>query len=250
MALPSTVSIVAAANPVEIAAGGEDLAAPLANRFVHLQWSADLAQWQKGFLTGWTSQPSPLVVPADTLEAEGRWRGIIAGFLSARPDLFRKLPEGVGERGGAWPSPRTWDLCHRVLGAAEAAEAGLDVQLALAVGCVGPGVGIELLNYSMSIDLPDPESLLAEADSCLLPQRNDQLLAVLASVVSAIAAKPSQARWHAGWRIMGRVVDEGQPDVAAAVTDGLIDLRERDWTVPEVVQVFLPLLEQAGLLGD
>ena len=36
LTLPSSVSIVAAANPADVAAGGDDLAPPLANRFCHL----------------------------------------------------------------------------------------------------------------------------------------------------------------------------------------------------------------------
>lgn len=38
--LPKSVAMVAAANPPDVAAGGEDLTAPLANRFCHVTWSA------------------------------------------------------------------------------------------------------------------------------------------------------------------------------------------------------------------
>lgn len=40
-ALPDTVRIVAAANPPDVAASGWELSAPLANRFVHIQWSLE-----------------------------------------------------------------------------------------------------------------------------------------------------------------------------------------------------------------
>lgn len=43
--LPESVAFVAAANPPEVSAGGDDLAPPLANRFCHLDWEADRAQW-------------------------------------------------------------------------------------------------------------------------------------------------------------------------------------------------------------
>jgi len=39
--LPEDVSVIAAANPPEQAAGGWDLSAPLANRFCHLEWPVD-----------------------------------------------------------------------------------------------------------------------------------------------------------------------------------------------------------------
>ncbi len=53
LALPDGVAIVAAANPPDLAADGFDLSAPLANRFCHLHWEADVATWVAGMTEGW-----------------------------------------------------------------------------------------------------------------------------------------------------------------------------------------------------
>ena len=47
--LPPHVRIIAAANPPSVAADGWDLAAPLANRFIHLQWQPTAADIAAGF---------------------------------------------------------------------------------------------------------------------------------------------------------------------------------------------------------
>jgi MoxR-like ATPase len=62
--LPATVAIVAAANPPESAAGGDELAPPLANRFCHLDWAVNATVWANGLINGWAPQPIP-IVPAN-----------------------------------------------------------------------------------------------------------------------------------------------------------------------------------------
>src|SRR5438445_166824 len=58
LALPDSVSVVAAANPPEQAADGWDLSAPLANRFCHLDWDVDPAAFAEGIAGGF---PAPAV---------------------------------------------------------------------------------------------------------------------------------------------------------------------------------------------
>ncbi|WP_225624354.1 sigma 54-interacting transcriptional regulator [Thermoanaerobacterium thermosaccharolyticum] len=50
--LPDGVSVVAAANPPEEAAGGWDLTPPLANRFCHIDWNINTEAWIEGFTNG------------------------------------------------------------------------------------------------------------------------------------------------------------------------------------------------------
>jgi MoxR-like ATPase len=55
--LPPAVTIVAAANPPDMTAGGWDLAPPLANRFIHLQWRVDAGEWAAEFPHYWGDPP-------------------------------------------------------------------------------------------------------------------------------------------------------------------------------------------------
>lgn len=58
--LPDSVAIVAAANPPSMAVNGQELSAPIANRFLHLTWVGDHQAWWDGLFTDFAaaSQPS------------------------------------------------------------------------------------------------------------------------------------------------------------------------------------------------
>lgn len=248
LALPDSVSIVAAANPPEVSAGGDELSAPLANRFCHLSWAADLDSWLGGFMTGWSAPEVP-IVPEDHRDHLVRWKGVVAGFLRAKPSLLRQVPDSFAGQGGAWPSPRTWDVAHRLAAAADAAGADRQVLGVLLKGCVGTGAGLELLTYAAQLDLPDPEAVLADPDGLELPERSDRLLAVLGSVTAAVALDCTRERWEAAWAVLGSAADAQRADVAAIAATELLRLREESWSPPAAaVRSFVPVLTRSGLL--
>lgn len=245
--LPPGVSFVAAANPPELSAGGDDLSAPLANRFCHLDWEADPAAWSVGMLRGWAPTPVP-VVPATHSGHRDRWRAIVVGFVSARPSVLRQVPTDVVGQGRAWPSPRTWDQAHLVAAAAEAAGADEQVIRLLVAGLVGQGPAIELLRFARELDLPDPEVLLAEPELLPTACRVDLLLAALAGVTAAVAGDPSRERWDAAWEVLSVACDAGRADVAAVSANALVELRRDDWPAPRSAASFAPLLRAAELV--
>lgn len=247
LSLPDTVSIVAAANPPETSAGGDDLSAPLANRFCHLDWEADLGQWVSGMLRGWAASPVP-IVPVERATHEVKWRALVAAFVKARPSLLRQVPADVVSQGRAWPSPRTWDRVHRVAAAADASGAGRAVRALLVEGMVGAGPAIELLRYAEEVDLPDPEAVLADPSVLHLDPRADLLLACLAAVTTAVATECTRERWEAAWEVLASVCDRGRADIAALTATELLDLRDPEWPAPRSVATFLPILREAALL--
>lgn len=245
--LPPSVSFVAAANPPEISAGGDDLAPPLANRFCHLDWEADAAHWATGLLRGWPAAPVP-IVPATRSAVEDRWRAGLAGFISARPSILRRIPEDQVAQGRAWPSPRTWDQAHRIAAAAEAAGASKAVRSALVSGLVGDGAAIEFLRFVDRMDLPDPEVLLADPTALDTDARSDLLLAALAGMTSAVAADPTLDRWAAAWDVLAVACGANRADIAALSAIGLLELREPGWPAPPAAAAFAPTLRAAELV--
>lgn len=245
--LPSTVSFVAAANPPELSAGGDDLSAPLANRFCHLHWESDVAAWSVGMLRGWVPRPAP-VVPVARSAFEDRWRATVVAFVTARPAVLRQIPNDVVGQGKAWASPRTWDRTHRLAAAADAAGASPEALRLLIAGLVGQGPAIELLRFADAMDLPLPDALLA--DPGLLPTgaRVDLLLAALAGVATAVAGDPTPERWAAAWDVLAVACDAGRADVAAMAAVSLAELRHDDWPVPRSAAAFAPLLRAAELV--
>ncbi len=246
LTLPSGVAVVAAANPPEQAADGWDLTAPLANRFCHLDWRADAAGFSEGLLSGWRSAP-PLAVPGGWESCLPRARGLVAGFVSARPQLVCVVPEGAAA-GQGWPSPRSWELACRLWAASEASGAAAEVRAALVAGVVGGGAAVELLSWVANADLPDPEAVLADPDGCRLPKRADRLFAVVSGMAAAVAAEPTVARWEAAWRVLARTV-ERYPDAAAVAGRTLARCRPSDADAPASVLALAPVLRAAGLLG-
>ncbi|ATE54705.1 AAA family ATPase [Actinosynnema pretiosum] len=236
LALPPGVRIVAAANPRASAADGWELSPPLANRFVHLGWTHEHEVVVRGLGGTWPRAALPLLDRAALPEAVAFARRAVCGLLAARPALVHRLPKNEVARGGAWPSPRTWDMTLRLVAFATAAGVSRDVLSLLVRGTVGDGPGLELLAAVDRMDLPDPEELLADPAAVVLPERGDLRQTVLEGVVEAVRARPDRGRWDAAWVIVARALESGPPDVVVVPASTLAALRREDWEVPATIE--------------
>ncbi|WP_326842170.1 MULTISPECIES: AAA family ATPase [unclassified Streptomyces] len=234
--LPPGVRIVAAANPRSSAADGWELSPPLANRFVHLQWTHDHEVVVRGLGGTWPRATLPRLDPRRLREAVAFARRAVCALLAARPGLVHRLPSGETRRGGAWPSPRSWEMTLRLIAFATAAGSSREVLSLLVRGTVGDGPGLELLASLDRLDLPDPETLLADPESAELPERGDLRQAVLDGVVAAVRERPDKARWDAAWAVLVRALDTGAPDLVVVPATTLATLREQDWDVPASIE--------------
>ncbi|WP_280440606.1 MoxR family ATPase [Nocardia brasiliensis] len=234
--LPPGVRIVAAANPRSSAADGWELGPPLANRFVHLQWTHDHDVVVRGLGGVWPHAVLPRLAPERLSEAVAFARRAVCVLLAARPALVHQLPSSETRRGGPWPSPRSWEMTVRLIAFATAAGSSRDVLSQLVRGTVGDGPGFELLASLDRMDLPDPETLLADPAGAVLPERGDLRQAVLDGVVAAVRKRPEQARWAAAWAILVRALETGAPDLVVVPATTLATLRQGDWTVPAAIE--------------
>ncbi|ANP52887.1 hypothetical protein J2Z21_000440 [Streptomyces griseochromogenes] len=234
--LPPGVRIVAAANPRSSAADGWELSPPLANRFVHLQWTHDHDVVVRGLGGVWPRATLPRLDAEKLPEAVAFARRAVCGFLSARPGLAHRLPSGETRRGGAWPSPRSWEMTLRLIAFVTAADSSRDVLSLLVRGTVGDGPGLELLASLDRMDLPDPEALLADAAGAVLPERGDLRQAVLDGVVDAVRKRPERDRWDAAWTLLVRALETGAPDVVVVPATTLASLRREGWDVPAAIE--------------
>ncbi|GAB0107932.1 MoxR family ATPase [Nocardia sp. JMUB6875] len=234
--LPPDVRIVAAANPRSSAADGWELSPPLANRFVHLQWTHDHEVVVRGLGGTWPRATLPTLDPAKLTDAVAHARRAVCELLTARPKLVHQLPSGETRRGGAWPSPRSWEMTVRLIAFATAADAGPDVLSLLIRGAVGDGPGFELLTSIDRMDLPDPEVLLRDPAAAELPERGDLRQAVLDGVVAAVRRQPDRSRWDAAWALLVKAVETGAPDLVVVPATTLATLRQGDWDVPKSIE--------------
>ncbi|MFD9393329.1 AAA family ATPase [Streptomyces sp. NPDC060000] len=234
--LPPGVRIVAAANPRSSAADGWELSPPLANRFVHLQWTHDHEVVVRGLGGTWPRATLPRLDPQRLPEAVDFARRAVCGLLAARPTLVHRLPSGETRRGGPWPSPRSWEMTLSLIAFATAAGSSRDVLSQLVRGTVGDGPGLELLASLDRLDLPDPETLLADPAGAELPERGDLRQAVLDGVVAAVRARPTRSRWDAAWALLVKAVETGAPDLVVVPATTLATLRQEDWDVPASIE--------------
>ncbi|MFC1438633.1 AAA family ATPase [Streptacidiphilus sp. N1-10] len=234
--LPPGVRIVAAANPRSSAADGWELSPPLANRFVHLQWTHEHEVVVRGLGGTWPRATLPRLDPQRLPDAVAFARRAVCGLLSARPALVHRLPSTETRRGGPWPSPRSWEMTLYLIAFATAAGSSRDVLSLLVRGTVGDGPGLELLASLDRMDLPDPETVLADPIGAALPERGDLRQAVLDSVVAAVRERPERSRWDAAWTLLVRAMETGAPDLVVVPATTLASLRRQDWDVPAAIE--------------
>jgi hypothetical protein len=234
--LPLGVRIVAAANPRSSSADGWELSPPLANRFVHLQWTYDHEVVVRGLGGTWPTAALPRLAPGQLPDAVTFARRAVCELLAARPGLVHQLPKNEARRGGPWPSPRSWEMTLRLVAFATAAGVSREVLSMLARGTVGDGPGLELLASMDRMDLPDPEVLLADPAAAVLPERGDLRQTVLDGVVEAVRKRPEQSRWNAAWSLLVLALETGAPDVVVVPAATLAALRRDDWQVPAAIE--------------
>jgi MoxR-like ATPase len=246
LALPHDVRVVAAANPPEQAADGWELAPPLANRLVHLEWPVDAGAVASGLAVGFPAPAALLAAeptPAQALAA----RATVAAFLQVRPPLVLQLPSTAAATGRGWPSPRSWEAVSSLLAACDATAASDDARAALVVGAVGEGPGLEFLSWLANADLPDPEAVLADPDTFELPERSDRAFAVMTAVAAVAVAKADTGSWAAAWRVVAKAA-AAAPDVATLVARTLAGARPAGAELPTEVLKLVPVLRAAGLM--
>ena len=249
--LPERVSFGAAANPADIAAAGWELAAPTANRFVHLEWALPLEVFSESLVTG---QWPELEVPTSTTSydvSSAVARSLVAGFLRARGGLLSAVPKDAASRGRAFPTPRTWDYAARLVAACRVADTGPEVLRLLVDGVIGASSGHEFLAWVRALDLPDPEKALADPASVdFAGMRPDRVHVTLQSVLAAVTGAPSPERWTAAMSVCVHAANAVGVDPAVPVVRALLrgTTRPPGAALPEGMSVFVAPLALAGLL--
>ena len=263
------VHIVMAANRKKHGAGAVDLPPPAANRIIHFEWPAPNAvEWAEGMLFGWKS-PFYFKLPEDWRKSPLKRKALeeVTTFLRYRegikqqPILF-KMPgvqetdeeHGGKKTGGAWPSPRSWDLAAQALGAAIVAGAPKNVQLKAVEGAVGVGAAFELFGFRKFEDLPDPEKVLKSPETWDVPKEEIRLFIATGAIANAVARKVTLKRFEAAWKALDHALDETEDDVATLImaAEQLVNIKKdprykdvlKKWKPPmSVLKKFFPTMK-------
>ena len=245
--LPERVSFGAAANPADVAASGWELAAPTANRFVHIDWNLPVEVFTESLVTGQWPQITVPTLDAGYAARVAAARAKVAAFLGVRSGQLSAIPKDAASRGRDFPTPRTWDYTARLLAAADPADA--EAVRLLVHGAVGAPTGHEFLSWLSALDLPDPESLLADpGGNQLTGLRADRVHVALHGVLAAVASRPTTARWEAGLGVCVRAAEVSGVDPAVPVVRSLLRIRPARAALPLGLTAFTGPLALAGLL--
>jgi len=227
--LPPGVRLLAAANPVDCAAGGWDFEAPTANRFLHFNIpKPSNREWLKWYMGESTPQAMPAASMWDTVvknwnAAYPRAKGLVAGFIhAAGADLLHKLPgEEDPNRSRAWPSPRMWEMTGRCIATLFALEKpGLIDTFVHAA--VGSAASISFAEWSRKANLPSPEDMLTHGWN---PDklRLDITIAGLTSVTEFVTKNEDPKKWAAAaWGLLDKCCKIGITDLAMASTEVMV----------------------------
>jgi MoxR-like ATPase len=247
LTLPRGVQVIAAANPPERAADGWDLAPPLANRLLHIDYSPATDAWIEGMTSGFTLPAGTRVAEPDTARGAAS-RANVAAFIRSRRELLDALPADASASGRAWPSRRTWTMLADLL--AVLPDDDQDAARVGACGLVGDGAGHEYLTWRRNADLPDPADVLADPASVAWAELDpSRTWAVLAGVVGYSTGRGTQEAWRQAWGPLAVAAEQGRADVAAACARTLLTARPPKAAVPKAAKAFAQVLTDAGLMA-
>ncbi len=247
--LPERVSFGAAANPADVAAAGWELAAPTANRFVHLEWGMPQEVFSESLVTGRWPRITVPTLDEGYAARLGNARARVAAFLSVRSGQLSAVPRDAASRGRAFPTPRSWDMAARLLAAAQPRDS--ETIRLLVHGAIGAPTGHEFLTWLDSLDLPDPESLLADPGGDLLRGlRPDRVHVALQGVLASVSTRTTVERWESGVGVCVRAAELSGVDPAVPVVRSLMRIRPPRATLPGGLSVFAGPLALAGLLAS
>jgi MoxR-like ATPase len=224
--LADHVVIVADCNPPEIAVDGDNLPGPIANRFLHLNWSLDHKSWFEGAIGGFDRLAAP---PMDSMlgdrsdAAQLKAKMSVTSYLRANPSALDPAPPtNPVEAGVGWASPRSWTNAMNALGQLRTDD--VEAQLLVMSGCVGRSAASEYMTWRCANDLYDPYQVLA--DPAIVDWAGDRpdRLYVLMSALTTIALGTPKL-WAKAAAAAIECAKANRPDVALPSMNRLIKMQ-------------------------
>jgi hypothetical protein len=245
--LPDTVSIVAAANPPEIAVDGWDLASPVSNRLIHIEWYFDSETWLEGLVSNFQLSESPQL--SEILSRKDRSveaRAAVAAFLKTRPDLINPgVPTDPTIAGRAWPSPRSWTNFASVIG--HLREDDIDALMIAATGAVGNGAGREFISWFETSDLYNVYDVLKDPSIVNWSERPDRIYALVTTLAAVGRIGNNPRTWSRAVAALTACARYQRPDLAYPGMRSLMQYVPEGVKVPqETISAFRELFTATG----
>lgn len=235
--LPPGIRMLLAMNETKDAAGGWDIAPPLANRMGWIEWDSPTPASFTQFMLHATAGDETAINPeAEEKSVDALWGpawasavGEISGFVQRRPELLLQMPKGAG-RSRQWPSPRTWELATRAMTGSYVYDLSEQEREMAVSAFVGSAAYSEFFTWKKAADLPDPVALLeGKATFKHSAARLDRTAAVLTACTALVTPAQSEnrdARSKVLWQLIDTMTDDALdvclPSVTALCTARLM----------------------------
>ena len=202
------VSVIAVGNPPNVATDGQDLSTPESNRFFFLNWELSNEVWFNYMLSGPGAIKDLPILPDNWRESVPGAKQTIVRFLQKSPMYVHKMPETAEEMNKPWPSQRAWEKAADFIGALRACgySWSSDHVAAALAGTVGSSIADVFQAWMRTMDLPDPEDMLADPANAeaMLPKRHDHIMHAFEALAMAAADRNNKKwpeRWQTAWDI-------------------------------------------------
>ena len=215
---PEGCMMFSTGNQPDVAANGTQLADTTVNRCCMLLWEFDRAAWAEGMTNGGGfnfPEPDSPVLPGDWKESVGTYSRLVNTYVNStdtqfsRPEHLLMFPKDEEKRGKPFPSPRSWTNLAKLLGAADSVGASRRIKHKLAAGCVGPSFSENFFTFMDAEKCyVDPEEILKNPESFVLPGRGDLDMLFVDSVLRRIKNDLTPERWEKGRDFLAVVHDQ------------------------------------------
>lgn len=247
--LKDSVSIVAAANPVDEAVDAYDLPAAMANRMMHLDWEFPEEFWLENIATNFENVTYPRLETLLTADPASRRAAVAGAVTSYHKHIKGRLKPGVPKTGNqvdpvkagkAWASPRAWSNVITVLSQLEARDE--DAALLVVKGLVGQDQATNFFVWLRAADLHNPSEVLENPGMVdWANERPDRLYALVHSVTALGLSNPEK-NFEKAALVLTACALHYKADVALPSASKLMNNMPPKFTMPKVFQeAFLPI---------
>jgi len=192
---PTTI-MCGACNPPELAPNAAPLEPSVLNRFYHHKWVVPLTTWLEGMKNDQNFPvPNIPVLPEGWTAHRGKWSALFAKFIEAKPSMIERVlkADSVDK---SFQSPRALQKAALLMAGAESIDAPVEVYSELMNGMVGSEFATEFFAYLSTVELYDPEEIVAGKAKVKWDKRRFDVIACLPSaVLGAIRHKNDPDRY-------------------------------------------------------
>lgn len=234
--LPPQVRVFGACNPVHLAANGDDLAPPLANRFGWLHWGAPTVDEHRAYMMGRAGggeqeTRDPVAEEKRVLEAwPEAWAWAVAmesGYLQSHPHMKNQCPKDATGQGRAWPSDRSMEMATRALASSRVHGLSAEHSEEFVAAFIGHKAQALWSTFIADAKMPNIPALL-DAQVKWEPEvhRLDRAAAVLAGATATLLQdtdkKRQRKRAEHAWKVIFAPVVEFAADLVVPSSQAMI----------------------------